>query len=71
MILRDGTISEGRVGASCARAAVLQAARDALADGKSRLVSMQPPDELEGQGHMPSEEQGGLRFGDHKHKSSL
>ena len=62
VILRDGTISEGWVGGGCARAAVLQAARDALADGKSRLVSVQPPDELEGQGHKPGEEQGGVRF---------
>ncbi|HEY4737009.1 MAG TPA: XdhC family protein [Xanthobacteraceae bacterium] len=30
MILRDGTISEGWVGGSCARAAVLQTARDVL-----------------------------------------
>ena len=56
VILRDGTISEGWVGGGCARAAVLQAARDALADGKSRLVSVQAPDELEGQGHKPGEE---------------
>jgi xanthine dehydrogenase accessory factor len=62
VILPDGTISEGWIGGGCARAAVLKAARDALADGKSRLVSVQPPDELEGQGHKPSEEQGGVRF---------
>jgi xanthine/CO dehydrogenase XdhC/CoxF family maturation factor len=43
VILRDGTISEGWVGGGCARAAVLQAARDALADGKSRLVSASHP----------------------------
>src|SRR3974390_334145 len=43
VILRDGTISEGWIGGGCARAAVLKAARDALADGKSRLVSVQPP----------------------------
>jgi len=41
---------------------VLKAARDALADGKSRLVSVQPPDELEQGGHQPGEEQGGVRF---------
>ena len=62
VILPDGTISEGWIGGGCARAAVLKAARDALADGKSRLVSVQPPDELEGQGHKPGEEQGGVRF---------
>ncbi len=62
VILPDGTMSEGWIGGGCARAAVLKAARDALADGKSRLVSVQPPDELEGQGRKPGEEQGGVRF---------
>ena len=62
VILGDGTISEGWIGGGCARAAVLRAARDALADGKSRLVSVQPPEELEGHGHKPGEEQGGVRF---------
>jgi len=50
VILPDGTISEGWIGGGCARAAVLQAAKDALADGKSRLVSVQPPDALAEQG---------------------
>jgi xanthine dehydrogenase accessory factor len=50
VILPDGTISEGWIGGGCARAAVLKAARDALADGKSRLVSVQPPDVLQEQG---------------------
>src|SRR5262249_600189 len=62
VILRDGTISEGWIGGGCARAAVLKAAHDALADGKSRLVSVQPPDELEGHGHKPGEEHGGWRL---------
>ena len=62
VILGDGTISEGWIGGGCARAAVLKAARDALADGRSRLVSVQPPEELEGHGHKPDEEQGGVRF---------
>ena len=62
VILPDGTMSEGWIGGGCARAAVLKAARDALADGKSRLVSVQPPDELEGQGHKAGEEEGGVRF---------
>ena len=44
VILPDGTISEGWIGGGCARAAVLKAARDALADGRSRLVSVQPPE---------------------------
>jgi xanthine dehydrogenase accessory factor len=62
VILPDGTISEGWVGGGCARAAVLKAAKDALADGKSRLVSVQPPDLLDQQRHAPGEDQGGVRF---------
>ncbi len=62
VILPDGTISEGWVGGGCARAAVLKAARDALADGRPRLVSIQPPGELDDQGHKAGEEQGGVRF---------
>jgi xanthine dehydrogenase accessory factor len=62
MILPDGTISEGWIGGGCARAAVIKAAKDALADGQSRLVSVQPPDVLTEHGHKPGEEQGGVRF---------
>jgi xanthine dehydrogenase accessory factor len=62
MILPDGTISDGWIGGGCARAAVVKAAKDALADGQSRLVSVQPPDVLSEQGHKPGEEQGGVRF---------
>jgi xanthine dehydrogenase accessory factor len=62
VILPDGTIHEGWIGGGCARAAVLKAAMDALADGKSRLVSVQPPDALSEQGLKAGEEQGGVRF---------
>ena len=62
VILPDGTISEGWIGGGCARAAVLKAAKDALADGRSRLVSVQPPDLLDQQGHSSGEEEGGVRF---------
>jgi xanthine dehydrogenase accessory factor len=62
VILSDGTISQGWIGGGCARAAVLKAARDCLADGKSRLVSVQPEQALEGQGHKSGQEQGGVRF---------
>ena len=48
VILPDGTISEGWIGGGCARAAVLKAAREALADGRPRLVSVQPEDALNG-----------------------
>jgi len=50
VILPDGTISEGWIGGGYARAAVLKAAKDALSDGRSRLVSVQPPDLLAGHG---------------------
>src|SRR6201988_2503025 len=62
IILPDGTMSEGWIGGGCARAAVLKAARDALADGRSRLVSVQPPDALEEQHHKSGEEHEGVRF---------
>src|ERR1700676_5610491 len=62
VILPDGTISQGWIGGGCARAAVLKAAKDALADGKSRLVSVAPEDVLDGQGHKAGEEAGGVRF---------
>src|ERR1700732_538706 len=50
VILPDGSMSEGWSGGAWPRAAVLEAARDALADGKPRLVSVQPPDALQDQG---------------------
>src|SRR3984957_1976754 len=62
VILSDGTISEGWIGGGCARAAVLKAAQDALADGRSRLVSVQPPDVLADRGVKPGDEQEGVRF---------
>jgi xanthine dehydrogenase accessory factor len=62
VILPDGSISEGWIGGGCARAAVLKAAKDALADGQSRLVSVQPPDALDEQGVKAGAEQEGVRF---------
>jgi len=62
VILPDGTITEGWIGGGCARAAVLKAAKEALADGQSRLVSVQPSDALEQQGVKPGEERAGVRF---------
>jgi xanthine dehydrogenase accessory factor len=55
-------MSEGWIGGGCARAAVLKAAREALADGKPRLLSVQPPDALQDQGIPADEERGGVRF---------
>ena len=62
LILPDGTINEGWIGGGCARAAVLKAAKDALADGRSRLISVQPPDALDEQGLKAGEEKGGVSF---------
>jgi xanthine dehydrogenase accessory factor len=62
VILPDGTISEGWIGGGCARAAVLKAAREALGDGRSRLVSVQPPDLLADHGVQAGDEQEGIRF---------
>jgi xanthine dehydrogenase accessory factor len=62
IIRADGTISEGWIGGGCARAAVLKAAREAIADGRSRLVSVQPPDVLQEQGIAAGDEQAGIRF---------
>jgi xanthine dehydrogenase accessory factor len=62
VILPDGSVSEGWIGGGCARAAVLAAAHDALADGKPRLVSVQPPDALQDQGVTSGDERAGVRF---------
>jgi xanthine dehydrogenase accessory factor len=62
VILPDGTVSDGWIGGGCARAAVLKAAREAIADGKSRLISVQPPDALQDQGIAAGEERAGVRF---------
>jgi xanthine dehydrogenase accessory factor len=62
VILPDGSISEGWIGGGCARAAVLKAALEALADGQSRLVSVQPPDVLQQQGVAAGDEKAGVRF---------
>ena len=62
VIRPDGTVSEGWIGGGCARAAVLKAARAALADGKPRLVSIQPEDLLADQGVSAGSEAGGIVF---------
>jgi len=62
VILPDGTLSEGWIGGGCARAAVLKAAKEALADGKPRLVSVQPPDVLQENGVEAGEVRAGVSF---------
>jgi xanthine dehydrogenase accessory factor len=62
IIRPDGTIVAGWIGGGCARGAVLKAARDALADGQPRMVSVQPEDMLTELGVKPGEDRGGIRF---------
>jgi len=58
----DGRIMAGWIGGGCARGAVLKAARDALADGEPRLVSVQPETLLAELGVKPGENRHGVRF---------
>src|SRR5215471_15584349 len=62
IIAPDGTVMAGWIGGGCARGAVLKAARDALADGEPRMVSVQPENLLAELGIKPGETRGGVRF---------
>src|SRR5258708_6132527 len=62
VIRADGSISAGWIGGGCARGAVLRAAREALADGQARLVSVQPVDLLAEPGLRPGEARGWIQF---------
>jgi xanthine dehydrogenase accessory factor len=62
VIRTDGTISGGWIGGGCARAAVLRAARDSVADGRPRLVSIQPKDLLDEIGVAPGEAKAGIEY---------
>jgi xanthine dehydrogenase accessory factor len=62
IIRPDGTIAAGWIGGGCARGAVLKAAREALADGEPRMVSVQPEDLLAELGVKPGENRDGIRF---------
>jgi xanthine dehydrogenase accessory factor len=62
IIRPDGTIAAGWIGGGCARGAVLKAAREALADGEPRMVSVQPEDMLAELGVKPGENREGIRF---------
>ena len=62
IIRPDGTIVAGWIGGGCARGAVLKAARDALADGEPRMVSVQPENLLAELGVKPGESREGVRF---------
>src|ERR1700728_703202 len=62
IIRPDGTIVAGWIGGGCARGAVLKAAREALADGEPRMVSVQPENLLAELGVRLGENRDGVRF---------
>src|SRR5215468_11174934 len=62
IIRPDGTIVAGWIGGGCARGAVLKAAREALADGEPRMVSVQPENLLAELGIKPGDTREGVRF---------
>jgi xanthine dehydrogenase accessory factor len=62
VIRPDGTIAAGWIGGGCARGAVLKAAREALADGEPRMISVQPEDLLAEHGVSAGEQRDGVRF---------
>jgi xanthine dehydrogenase accessory factor len=62
IIRPDGTIVAGWIGGGCAKGAVLKAAREALADGEPRMVSVQPENLLAELGVRPGDNKDGVRF---------
>src|SRR4029077_16674576 len=62
LIRPDGTIAAGWIGGGCARGAVLKAAREALADGEPRMVSVQPENLLAELRVKPGGAKDGVRF---------
>lgn len=62
VLLADGSIVEGWVGGACARGAIGRAAREAIADGRPRLVSLRPEDLLAAEGAAPGEERDGISY---------
>jgi xanthine dehydrogenase accessory factor len=62
IIRPDGTIVAGWIGGGCAKGAVMKAAREALVDGKPRMVSVQPENLLAELCVKPGETKEGVRF---------
>jgi len=62
IIRPDGRVEAGWIGGGCARGATLKAAREALADGRSRLISIRPEDLLDELGVKPGEQRDGVKF---------
>src|SRR5258708_29447028 len=62
IIAADGTIVAGWIGGGCAKGAGLKAAREALADGEPRMVSVQPENLLAQLGVSAGERRDGVPF---------
>ena len=62
IIRPDGTVVAGWIGGGCAKGAVLKAAREALADGEPRMVSVRPENLLAELGVKPGDTREGVRF---------
>jgi xanthine dehydrogenase accessory factor len=62
IIRPNGSIVAGWIGGGCARGAVLKAAREALADGCPRMVSVQPENLLAELGVRAGETREGVKF---------
>lgn len=62
LVLEDGTIGEGWIGGGCVLSALGRAAREAIADGNPKLISLLPSDLLETRGIEPGAVQDGVRF---------
>lgn len=62
VVLEDGTLAEGWVGSACVRGAVARAAREAVASGQPRFISLRPEELLAAEGVVPGDEREGIRF---------
>jgi xanthine dehydrogenase accessory factor len=62
LVTPEGAIEEGWIGGGCARAAVIKAAKQCLADGRPRLVSIAPMEGLDELGVGPGEDRAGVLY---------
>ncbi|HVJ44057.1 MAG TPA: XdhC family protein [Dongiaceae bacterium] len=61
ILTADGRMA-GWVGGGCALGAVKRAAKECLADGEARLISVMPIDQLQAQGLKPGDRRDGVEF---------
>lgn len=62
VIARDGSLIGGWIGGGCARSAVIKAAKAAIEDGETRLISIQPEELLAERGVEAGEYREGVQF---------